>query len=274
VKDNPPPPYGERILEHYRSEAAAHGTGPTSTMRDEITREREVGAVLRLVTHLRGGRGHLLEIGCGNGYLLAALRERFADLELTGLEYSPEMAALARSRAIGGCEVVEGDVKSMPFGDGAVDVVVSERCLINLMDRADQARALAEVARVLRPAGHYICIEAFVDGLANLNKAREELGLEPNDQPDHNLWLDAAWFREQAARDFLERDPAALGDSSLPPRNFLSSHYFTSRVIYPAVTRREVLYNTELVKFLAFLPPMGDYSPIQLYVLERARAGG
>jgi ubiquinone/menaquinone biosynthesis C-methylase UbiE len=260
--------YGEAIREHYRKEAESFGTDPASTMRDEITRGREVDAVLSLAAYLQSTTPvrHLLEIGPGNGYLLAALRDRVPDVELSGLEYSPEMLELARGRSIERCELVEGDVKAMPFADGGFDLVVSERCLINLMDRADQELALAEVARVLRAGGHYLCIEAFTDGLANLNRAREELGLPPHDQPHHNLWLDKDWFLEVADRYFVEH---RLEAAPLPPRNFLSSHYFVSRVLYPAVTRREVLYNTEFVKFLSFLPPIGDYSPIQLYVLEK-----
>jgi SAM-dependent methyltransferase len=259
------------ILAHYRREAEEHGTEGSSTMRDEVTRRREVEAILALVEHLatRAPLAKLLEVGCGNGLLLEALRESLPAVELTGLEYSPEMAALARGRAIPRCAIEQGDVRELPFEDGAFDLVVSERCLINVLDRSAQERSLAEVARVLHPGGHYVCVEAFADGLARLNKAREELGLEPNEQPDHNLWLEEEWFSEAVAGDFAERDPAALGDPALPPRNFLSSHYFVSRVIYPAITRREVLYNTELVKFLSFLPPMGAYAPIEVRVLER-----
>ena len=259
------------ILDHYRREAEEHGTEPSSTMRDEITRGRELDAVVRVTARLagRGQLEQLLEIGCGNGLLLAELRDRFPTLALTGLEYSPEMAELARGRRLEGCRVERGDVRELPFEDGSFDVVVSERCLINVMDREGQRRSLAEVARVLRGGGHYICIEAFADGLRRLNKAREELGLEPNQVPHHNLWLEEDWFSEAVTGSFAERDPPALGDESLPPRNFLSSHYFVSRVLYPALTRREVLYNTELVKFLSFLPPIGDYAPIELRVLER-----
>ena len=42
-----------------------------------------------------------------------------------------------------------------------------------------------------------------------------------------------------------------------------------SRAVYPSVTKREVLYNTHFVKFFSVLPPMGNYSPIQVYLLKR-----
>ena len=35
---------------------------------------------------------------------------------------------------------------------------------------------MREIARILKPGGHYLMIECFNDGLANNNRAREELG--------------------------------------------------------------------------------------------------
>jgi hypothetical protein len=39
--------------------------------------------------------------------------------------------------------------------------------------------------------------------------------------------------------------------------------------LYPSVTKREVLYNTHLVKFFSFLPPMGNYAAIQFWLLRK-----
>ncbi|MDB4945211.1 MAG: hypothetical protein JWP97_4745 [Labilithrix sp.] len=264
--------YSELILEHYRKEAELHGRDASSTMRDEITRGREVAAVLRAFDWLRE-RGaptkNLVDIGCGNGYLLEALSQRPNPPELKGIEYTPEMVAIAEERKVPGATIVQGDVRALPLADGSCDLVVTERCIINVMDREDQAKSLREVGRVLAPGGHFLCIEAFEDGLAQLNEARGELGLEPNTAPYHNMWFDKAWFLDTIAPQFEVVDLAAERDPSLPTPNFLSSHYFISRALYPAVTKREVLYNTHLVKFFSFLPPMGNYAAIQFWLLKR-----
>ena len=265
--------YTSIILEHYRKEAEIHGADASSTMRDEITRGREIAGVLRLIEHL-GVHGNasarLLDVGCGNGYLLGVLRGKYPKMLLTGLEYTPEMVGVATERAVADCPIVQGDVRKLPFEDRSWDVVVTERCIINIMDPDQQGQALREVARVLKPGGHFICIEAFTDGLAQLNAAREELGLPPNVQPHHNIWFDKKWFLDTIAPHFSVVDLASTRDPSLPLPNFLSSHYFISRVLYPSVTKREVLYNTHLVKFFSFLPPMGNYSPIQMYLLRKS----
>jgi SAM-dependent methyltransferase len=179
------------------------------------------------------------------------------------------MLEVARSRNVPNCPIAQGDVRALPFDDASWDIAVTERCIINVMNVDEQAQSLAQVARVLRPGGHFVCIEAFTDGLEQLNAARGELGLQPNVQPHHNIWFDKQWFLKTAAPFFEVVDLAAENDPSLPPPNFLSSHYFMSRVVYPSATKREVLYNTHFVKFFSVLPPMGNYAPIQLYLLKR-----
>jgi ubiquinone/menaquinone biosynthesis C-methylase UbiE len=260
------------ILDHYRKEAEVYQADASSTMRDQITRGREVEAIVSALRHLRGSGApvrQLLDIGCGNGYLLEEIRRRMGDVSLSGLEYTPELVQIARERNVENCEIVQGDVRHIPFAEASHDVVVTERCIINVMDQDDQAKSLNEVARILRPGGYYICIEAFTDGLENLNAARRELGLEPNDMPYHNLWFDKAWFLETIAPHFEVANETAGASAEIAPPNFLSSHYFMSRAVYPAVTRAEIVYNSHFVSFFSFLEPKGNYSPIQFWLLKR-----
>src|SRR5262249_1843053 len=185
---------------------------------------------------------------------------------LTGSDVTQEMVELARQRHIERCTIDRQDVRSLSYPDGVFDLLVSERCVINVMDRVEQETSLAEFARVLVPGGYLVLIEAFLDGLEKLNHARAELGLEPNVVPHHNLWFEQAWFDDLVAQYFEPVfDPAV----ELPPTNALSTHYFVSRVLYPALTQREVLYNTEFVKFFDFLPPRGAFAPIEVHFLRR-----
>jgi ubiquinone/menaquinone biosynthesis C-methylase UbiE len=259
------------ILDHYRKEAEDYQADASSTMRDQITRGREVEAIMSALRHLRESGdtlGRILDVGCGNGYLLEEIRRRMADVGLAGLEYTPELVQIARDRNVRGCEIVHGDVRAMPFEDASHDVVITERCIINVMDQQDQAKSLAEVARILKPGGHFICIEAFTDGLENLNAARGELGLAPNDMPYHNLWFDKSWFLETIEPHF-EVVNADGTDGRIAPPNFLSSHYFMSRVVYPAVTKADIVYNSHFVSFFSFLEPRGNYCAIQFWLLKR-----
>jgi SAM-dependent methyltransferase len=259
------------IQQHYKEQASTHGLEPSSTMLDLTTRDLETSAILNLVEYLFSRSTlpfEILEIGCGNGNLLELISGKFSNLTLTGIDFNTEMVELALARQINNCDIKQGDVRNLQLPDATFDVIISERCLINILDVADQVKAVQELWRVLKPSGYVIFLESFQDGLENLNKARRELGLSDNSMPHHNLWFEKNDFfnRIKDMFDVLESNKL---ESYLPGHNFLSSHYFISRVFYPCVTKSDILYNTEFVKFFQFLPPIGNYSPIQLFLLRK-----
>jgi len=94
----------------------------------------------------------LLDAGCGTGGLLARLSAMRPDLQLTGLEYDAEAAALAREKT--GLAVQVGSVNAMPYAEASFDGVVSADVLCHA--GVDQAAALAELRRVLKPGGRLL----------------------------------------------------------------------------------------------------------------------
>jgi SAM-dependent methyltransferase len=87
----------------------------------------------------------ILDAGCGSGrnmVMLAALGS------VTGLEISDASVARARGRAMG--EVVQASITEMPLADQRFDLAV---CLDVLEHIDDEARALRELRRVVRPSG-------------------------------------------------------------------------------------------------------------------------
>ncbi len=103
-------------------------------------------AVPAVVARLAPGM-RVLDLCCGQGNLSAGARD--AGCEVTGLDFSPAMLAHAR-RTVPGVEFVEGDAQALPFFDEGFDAVT---CGFGLMHVPDQPKALAEVARVLKPNG-------------------------------------------------------------------------------------------------------------------------
>ena len=96
----------------------------------------------------------VLEVSCGHGggasYLLRTLRPA----SYTGLDFNPAGIAFCRERHnLPGLDFVQGDAENLPFADQSFDAVINveaSHCYPHF------PRFLAEVARVLRPGGHFL----------------------------------------------------------------------------------------------------------------------
>jgi len=54
------------------------------------------------------------------------------------------------------CEVVTGDMRSMPFPDSTFDLVVSSLAIHNIKDHQGRLQAVDEAVRVLKPGGRLL----------------------------------------------------------------------------------------------------------------------
>ncbi|MGI8521850.1 MAG: class I SAM-dependent methyltransferase [Nocardioides sp.] len=91
----------------------------------------------------------VLDLACGTGN--AALVAAALGARVIGVDAAPRLLEVARMRAqtFGvDLEVREGDLLALPVADASADVVLS---VFGVIFAADPARALREVARVLRP---------------------------------------------------------------------------------------------------------------------------
>jgi SAM-dependent methyltransferase len=101
----------------------------------------------------------VLDVACGAGYGSALLASRAK--RVVGGDVDQETVAYARERyAAANVEFVVLDAQSLPFADGAFDVVCSFETIEHLPDREAYLR---EVARVLRPDGTYLVSTPRVD---------------------------------------------------------------------------------------------------------------
>jgi SAM-dependent methyltransferase len=89
-----------------------------------------------------------LEVGCGSGIVLAALREASPDLRLVGLELYDEALAIARRR-LPDVELVAQDARAMPY-DGEFDVAGAFDVLEHIDEDED---VLAAMVRAVRSGG-------------------------------------------------------------------------------------------------------------------------
>jgi ubiquinone/menaquinone biosynthesis C-methylase UbiE len=101
-------------------------------------------------------RGKVLELACGTARNLPFYRD---DVELTGIELSPGMLAIAHQRAeeLGHpADLRLGDVQTLEFPDESFDTVT---CTLGFCTIPDNRAAAAEALRVLRPDGQLLLLE-------------------------------------------------------------------------------------------------------------------
>jgi demethylmenaquinone methyltransferase/2-methoxy-6-polyprenyl-1,4-benzoquinol methylase len=93
----------------------------------------------------------VLDIGCGTCLLEESVGGR--GCRVVGLDLTERMIRIGQSKRVPCVDVLlVGDAESLPFPDGAFDVVVS--CYVPKY--VDLARFAEEVARVLRPGGRVV----------------------------------------------------------------------------------------------------------------------
>jgi ubiquinone/menaquinone biosynthesis C-methylase UbiE len=100
------------------------------------------------------GSEHLLDLGCGNGFILEHLRPHLAAGSITGLDVAPAVLAAAQQRMHGtatDCRWIEGSADDLcMIGDGTFDRVMANYMIHYV---PDLGRCFAEVRRVLRQGG-------------------------------------------------------------------------------------------------------------------------
>jgi ubiquinone/menaquinone biosynthesis C-methylase UbiE len=96
---------------------------------------------------------NVLEIGPGFG----ATTRRLADqpMKLTAVELEETYCERLRRELGDRVTVVQGDATRLPFEDDSFSAVLCFTMLHHIPERAQQDRAFAEVARVLRPGGTF-----------------------------------------------------------------------------------------------------------------------
>lgn len=115
----------------------------------------------------------LLDLACGDGYLLKKLSSLFSELRLFGVDMSAGELEVAREMLSSTETVlVEGKAQNLPFPTASFDFIV---CHMAFMLMEDLENVVFEIQRCLKPAGRFV---AVVGGKFNHDPVfKEFLGL-------------------------------------------------------------------------------------------------
>ena len=146
----------DRNVQPFHDRAPGYDDGWLGKLHHDIA-ERTAALALARAPWAR----HVLDVGCGTGYLLRQLGAHLPEaVELVGIDAAPGMIAVAEARAGGDRRLrfAVGVAERLPLRDEVFDLVVSTTSFDHW---ADQQAGLHECARVLTPGGQLVLTDLF-----------------------------------------------------------------------------------------------------------------
>ena len=95
----------------------------------------------------------VLDLGCGTGELLKILEDLFPSSELTGIDLTEEMLAIAKQKLSNKVKLFLGSAASLPFDSKSFDWVIMSNMIGHL---SDKKAVLKEAHRVLKNLGKIV----------------------------------------------------------------------------------------------------------------------
>ncbi len=121
----------------------------------------------------------VLELAFGQGFNLAWLAARHKGCQFSGIDLTPAHLQIASHRVakagLGNVKLAPGDFHHLPYPDASFDEVF---CIEAFCYATDLPRALAEVARVLRPGGCFTLFDGYLPRAPALLGSDEALAVE------------------------------------------------------------------------------------------------
>lgn len=119
------------------------------------------------------GDEHVLDVGCGRGLLVIKAAQKlihggkaigidiWSDTDLSQNSKSETLRNAQIAQVSDRIEIMDGDVRHLPFADNSFDIVVSSLVIHNLSSVHDRQIALDEMMRVIKPQGFLLLQDIF-----------------------------------------------------------------------------------------------------------------
>ncbi len=204
---------------HWNERARSETDVAKVNIDDTVQRDLELQFVFKNLE--RGAR--VLEVGCGNGYVTQQLRERVAFVD--AFDFAENMVERAKE--------LYGETNNRVFHDsvldpesakGPYDIAVCIRVLINLRDLNEQAKAVQNIAGLLKPGGKLILIEGYREGFDAISAFRTGVGMSPLRPASINYYSALSEMVPVLQRDFTIADTFHTGLFD-----------FLTRIVYPSL---------------------------------------
>jgi len=254
----------KKIKEFWDQQAIKYQDSYLATVPDKFLKELEINSILKYIPNQTK---KVIDIGCGNGFSTWQFaKDRRVDI--IGLDYSEKMIEQAKknikkqNKLKGKIDFVVGSVLNLSnFQKSSFDIVISDRCLINLISLNDQKIAIKEINRILKKKGKYIMCEDTQEGLSKINDLRRLADLQEIPNHWHNIYLNEHKLLPYIKKYF----------KVIKVDNFSSLYYVASRIFnaVAADDKSKPDYLSDINKVASKLPSIGEYSPLKIFYLEK-----
>ncbi len=143
------------------------------------------------------GNEIVLDVGCGHGVLLVGAAKRLPQGKAVGIDLwsqidqgsNSRVATLANAEAENvsdRVEVLNGDMRELPFADNSIDAVVASVAVHNIESREGRREAMREIVRVLKPGGKVALMDIFC--IDEYREALQSDGMQNVRVSGRNFW--------------------------------------------------------------------------------------
>lgn len=176
------------------------------------------------------GCKNILDVGCGTGWFCKALKEKYSESNVTGLDIEDE-------RKFSGFKFISGDINNLPFDDGRFDGI---SCKAVLEHVKDPLKAVLELNRSLKKEG--------------------VLFISVPDSKDKNFWDDYTHVRPYTKKSLS----TLLTDAEFK----IEDYWYISSVPLSGLLMKR--FNVNLFKMLRFFGKIGVFrSTINMVATKR-----
>jgi len=237
--------------------------GITAGTNDFILTEIEQNFILNFIPK----NARILDIGCGNSMSLIQLASKKKCTGI-GIDFAAEMINQSKKfielhRLKKKLEVHQSIIPPIPLDYGKFDIVMSNRCLINLQKTQQQKEAIQSIPEVLKSKGIFLMIECFMEGNNLTNSLRKKLGLKEILPPWHNLFFKLKEVKSWQTKNFKIEKILHIS----------STYHFLSRVIYAKLAKlksQKLVYDSEINRIALNLPQeFGQFGPVKAVVWRK-----
>ena len=269
----------KEVKKHWENWAKKFGTDLRATDRSKTKKSLEIQSIikaLRSQSYTKNTTFTFLEVGCGVGHNCFGISNYFKKAKLLGIDYVDEMVKNATlnkakiSKYKNNIRFIKQDIldlKNFNPNEKKFDVILSNRCLINLTSLGLQKRIIIDLSNFLKKKGSLIICENPMEKFVAQNKLRNHLSLKKRLPPKFNLLLN-----EKKILEFLDCSELRL----VYKDDFSSLHDLLLYVLIPSINNGEIDYDhpilnaaVKLMLSLDKINQFGEWGQNRLYLFKK-----